>query len=159
MAESKEELKSLLMKVKEESEKADLKLNIQKTKIMESSPLTSWQIDRETMGTVTDFIFLGSKITAYGDCSHEIKRRLLLGRKAMTNLDSVLKSRHYFANKGPSSQSYGFSSSHVWMWELDHKESWTLKNWCFWTMVLEKTLESSLDYKEIKPVNPKGNQL
>ena len=115
MAESKEELKSLLMKVKEESEKADLKLNIQKTKIMESSPLTSWQIDRETMGTVTDFIFLGSKITAYGDCSHEIKRRLLLGRKAMTNLDSVLKSRHYFANKGPSSQSYGFSSSHVWM--------------------------------------------
>ena len=115
MAESKEELKSLLMKVEEESEKADLKLNIQKTKIMESSPLTSWQIDRETMGTVTDFIFLGSKITAYGDCSHEIKRRLLLGRKAMTNLDSVLKSRHYFANKGPSSQSYGFSSSHVWM--------------------------------------------
>ena len=115
MAESKEELKSLLMKVKEESEKADLKLNIQKTKIMESSPLTSWQIDRETMGTVTDFIFSGSKITAYGDCSHEIKRRLLLGRKAMTNLDSVLKSRHYFANKGPSSQSYGFSSSHVWM--------------------------------------------
>ena len=80
MAESKEELKSLVMKVKEESEKADWKLNIQKTKIMESSPLTSWQIDRETMGTVTDFIFLGSKITAYGDCSHEIKRRLLLGR-------------------------------------------------------------------------------
>ena len=115
MAESKEELKSLLMKVKEESEKADLKLNIQKTKIMESSPLTSWQIDGETMGTVTDFIFLGSRITADGDCSHEIKERLLLGRKAMTNLDSVLKSRHYFANKGPSSQSYGFSSSHVWM--------------------------------------------
>ena len=159
MAESKEELKSLLMKVKEESEKADLKLNIQKTKIMESSPLTSWQIDGETMGTVTDFIFLGSRITADGDCSHEIKGRLLLGRKAMTNLDSVLKSRHYFANKGPSSQSYGFSSSHVWMWELDHKESWTLKNWCFWIVVLEKTLESSLDYKEIKPVNPKGNQL
>ena len=159
MAESKEELKSLLMKVKEESEKADLKLNIQKTKIMESSPLTSWQIDGETMGTVTDFIFLGSRITADGDCSHEIKGRLLLGRKAMTNLDSVLKSRHYFANKGPSSQSYGFSSSHVWMWELEHKESWTLKNWCFWIVVLEKTLESSLDYKEIKPVNPKGNQL
>ena len=93
MAESEEELKSLLMKVKEQSEKVGLKLNIQKTKIMASSPITSWQIDGETMKTVTDFIFLGSKITAYGDCSHEIKRCLLLGRKAMTNLDSVLKSR------------------------------------------------------------------
>ena len=93
MAESKEELKSLLMKVKEESEKAGLKLNIQKTKIMASGPLTSWQTDGETMETVTDFIFLGSKITADGDCSHKIKRRLLLGRKAMTNLDSTLKSR------------------------------------------------------------------
>ena len=94
MAESKEELKSLLMKVKEESEKAGLKLNIQKTKIMVSGPITLWQLDGETMKTVTDFIFLGSKITADGDCSHEIKRRLLLGRKAMTNLDSILKSRH-----------------------------------------------------------------
>ena len=93
MAESKEELKSLLMKMKEESEKVALKLNIQKTKIMASGPITSWQIDRETMKTVTDFIFLGSKITADGDCSHEIKRRLLLGRKAMTNIDSILKSR------------------------------------------------------------------
>ena len=93
MAESEEELKSLLMKVKEESEKAGLKLNIQKTKIMVSGPITSWEIDGETMETVTDFIFLGSKITADGDCSHDIKRRLLLGRKAMTNLDSVLKSR------------------------------------------------------------------
>ena len=93
MAESKEELKSLLMKVKEESEKVGLKFNIQKTKIMASSPITSWQIDGETMETVTDFIFLGSKITADGDCSHEIKTRLLLGRKAMTNLDSVIKSR------------------------------------------------------------------
>ena len=91
MAESKEELKSLLMKVKEESEKADLKLNIQKTKIMASGPITSWQIDRETVDTVRDFIFLGSKITADGDCSHEIKRHLLLGRKSMTNLDSILK--------------------------------------------------------------------
>ena len=108
MAESKE-LKSLLMKVKEENEKADLKLNIQKTKIMSSGP---WQTDGETMRT--DFIFLGSKITADGDCSHEIKRRLLLGRKVMTNLDSLLKSRHYFANKGRSSQSYGFSICHVW---------------------------------------------
>ena len=93
MAESEEELKSLLMKVKEESEKAGLKFNIQKTKVMASSPITSWQIDGETMETVTDFIFLGSKITADGDCSHEIKRRLLLGRRVMTNLDSILKSR------------------------------------------------------------------
>ena len=93
MAEREEELKNLLMKVKEESEKAGLKLNIQKTKIMASHPITSWQIDGETMETVTDFIFSGSKITADGDCSHEIKRHLLLGRKAMTNLDSVLKSR------------------------------------------------------------------
>ena len=96
-------------------------LNIKKTKIMASSPITSWQIDGEIMETVTNFILLGSKITADGDCSHEIKRLLLLGRKAMTNLDSVLKSRHYFAYQGPSSQSYGFSSSHVWIWELDHK--------------------------------------
>ena len=110
------------------------------------------------METVRDFIVLGSKITADGDCSHEIKRRLLLGRKAMTNLDSILKSRHYFANKGLYSQSYGFSSSHVWMWELDYKESWALKNWCFWTVVLEKTLESPLDCREIKPAHPKGNQ-
>ena len=110
MAES-EKLKSLLMKVKEESEKFGLKLNIQKAKMMASAPITSWQTDGETMETVTDFIFLGSKMTADGDCSHEIKRRLLLGRKAMTNL----KQRHYFANKGPFSQGYGFSSSHVWM--------------------------------------------
>ena len=116
MAESKEELKNLLMKVKEESEKVGLKLNIQKTKIMASGPITSCQIDGETMETVSDFIFGGSKITADGDCSHEIKRRLLLGRKAMTNLNSILKKqRHHFANKGPSSQSYGFSSRHVWM--------------------------------------------
>ena len=114
MAESKEELKSLLMKVKEKSEKAGLKLNIQKMKIMASSPITSWQIDGETMETVTDFIFLDFKIAADGDCSHEITRCLLLGRKAMTNLDSVLKNRdNYFADKDPSSQSYGFSSSHL----------------------------------------------
>ena len=102
------------MKVKEESEKISLKLNIQKAKIMTSSPIISWQIDGEAMEIVTDFIFLGSKITADVDCSHEIKRRLFVGRKAMTNLDSILKNqRHYFANKGPSSQSYGFSGSHV----------------------------------------------
>ena len=116
MAESEEELKSLLMKVKEESEKVGLKLDIQKTKIMASDPITSWQIDGEKMETVRDFIFLGSKITADGDCSHEIKRCLLLGRKPMTNLDkNIKKQRHYFTNKGPSSQSDGFSSSHVWM--------------------------------------------
>ena len=103
------------MKVKEESEKVGLKLNIQKTKIMVSGPNTSWQIDGETMETVTDFIFLDSKINADGDCSHEIKRWLQLGRKAMTNLDSILKSRHYFAHKSLYSQSYGFYSSHVWM--------------------------------------------
>ena len=116
MAESEEELKSLLMQVKEESEKVGLKLNIQKAKIMASSPITSWWIDGETMETVRDFIFLGSNITADVDFSHEMKRHLLLGRKAMTNLDSIIKKqRHYFADKGPSSQSYGFSSSHVWM--------------------------------------------
>ena len=101
------------MKVKEESEKVGLKLSILKTEIMASVPITSWQIDGETMETVTDFIFLGSQITADGDCSHEIKRHLLLGRKAMTNLDSILRSRHYFADKGLSSQRYGFSRSHV----------------------------------------------
>ena len=115
MAESEEELKSLLMKVKEESENVGLQLNIQKTKIMASCPITLWQIDGETVETVADLIFLGSKITAGGDCSHEIKRRLLLGGKVMTNLNSILRSRHYFANKGLSSQGYGFSSSHVWM--------------------------------------------
>ena len=107
------------------------------------------------METVADFIFLGSKITADCNCSHEIERRLLFGRKAMTNLDSILKSRD-ITNK--TSQSYDFSSSHVWMWELDYKESWEPKNWCFWTVVLEKTLESPLDCKEIQPVHPKGNQ-
>ena len=139
------------------SEKAGLKLNNQKTKIMASRPNTSWQVDGETMETVTDY-FLGSKITIDDNCSHEIKKCLLLGRKAMTNIDSMLKSRHYFAYKGPSSQSYVFSSSHVWMWELDHKQSLVPKNQCFWTVVLEKTLESSLDCKEIQPVNPEGNQ-
>ena len=127
-------------------------------KIGASGPITSWQIDEETMETVTDLIILGSKITADGDCSLEIKRCLLPGRKAMTNLDSILKSRHYFADKALSNQSYGFSSSHVWVLELDHKEGWALKNWWFWTVVLEKTPESPLDRKEIKPVNPKGNE-
>ena len=114
----------------------------------------------ETMEAVTDFIFLGSKVTAHGDSSHEIKRHLFLGRKFMTNLDIILKKqRHYFTNKGLSSQSYGFSSSHMWMWELYHKESWALKNWCFWIVVLEKTLESPLDWRRsnqsiLKEINP-----
>ena len=110
-------------------------------------------------GKVREFIFLSSKTTADGDCSHEIKRRLLLGRKVVTNLDSIMKKQiHHFVNKGPSSQGFGFSSSHVWMWELHYKESWVLKNWCFWTVDLEKTLGSPLDCMEIKPVNSKGNQ-
>ena len=105
-------------------------------------------------------IFLGSKITEDGDCSHEIKRRLLLGRKAVTNLDSILKSlQTSLSDKGPYSQSYGFSSNHVQMWELDHKEGWAPKNWWFWTVVLEKTLESPLDCREINPVYLKGSQL
>ena len=115
MPESEEELKRLLMKVKEESEKAGLKLNIYKTKIMASSPITSWQINRETMETVTYLILLGSKITADGDCSHEIKRCLLLGRTAMTKQESILKSRDITLLTVSYSQSYGFSSGHVWM--------------------------------------------
>ena len=126
---------------------------------MASGPITSWQIDRGTMEMVTDFIFLGSKITADGDCNQEIKRRLCPWKKSYDQpRKHIKKQRQYFANIGPSSQSYGFSSSHVWMWELDHNEGWALKNWCFWTVVLEKTLESPLDCKVIKPVNSKGNQ-
>ena len=143
------------MKVKEESEKVGLNLNIQKTNITASGPITSWKIDGET---VSDFISWGSKVTADSDCSHEIKRCLLLGRKVMKPKQHIRKQRLYFANKGPSSQIFGFSSGHVWMLELDYKESWVQKNWCFWTVVLEKTLESPLDCKEIQPVNPKGNQ-
>ena len=127
--------------------------------IMASGPITSWQVDGETMETVRDFIFLGSKITADDDYSPEIKRYLLLGRKAMRNLDTVLKGRDVtLPAKVHIVKSYGFSNGHVWMWELDHKEGWALKNWCFQTVVLEKTLESPLDCKEIKPVNPKGNE-
>ena len=125
------------MKVKEDNEKVGLKLNIQKMKIMSSNAITSWQIDGETMETVTDFIFLSSKIIADGNCSHKIKRRLLLGRKAMTNLRSILKSRDISL---PTSQIYGFSSSLIWMLELDYKESWVPKNWCFWTMCWRRLL-------------------
>ena len=140
MTESKE-LQSLLIKVKEESEKASF-INIQKTKIMASGPVNSWQIDGETVETVTDFIFWSSKITADGDRSHEIKRRLLLRKSYDQPGQHVKKQRHYFANKGLSNESGGFSSSHVWMWELDYEESWAPRNGCFWTMVLKKTLES-----------------
>ena len=126
---------------------------------MASSPITSWQIDRETMETVTDFIFLVSKITAYGDWSYEIKRHLLLGRKAMTHLDSTLKNGDItLPTKVCLVKAMVFSNNHVWMWVLNQKESWVLKNWCFWTVVLENTLESPLDCKEIQPVHPKRNQ-
>ena len=158
MAESEEELKSLLMKVKEESEKVGLKLNIQKTKIIASGPITSWQKDGETVETVADFIFLSSKITADGDCSHEIKRSLLLGRKGMTNLDSILKSRDItLPTKVCLVKAMVFPVSYVWIWELDYKKSWAPKNWCFWIVVLEKTFERPLGCKEIQPVHPKGD--
>ena len=120
--------------------------------------MTSWQTDGETMETVTDFILGSSKITVDGHYSLEIKRCLLLGRKADKSRHRIKKQRIHFAAKFPSSQSYGFSSSHIWMWELGHKECWTLKNWCFWTVVLEKILESPLVSKEIQPVHPKGEQ-
>ena len=144
------------MKVKEETEEVGLKLNIQKTKIMASSPITSWHIDGET---VADFIFLGSKITADGDCSHEIKRCLLLGRKVMTNLDSILKSRDItLSTKVLLVKAIVFPVVMYGCKSLDYKESWVPKNLCYWTVVLKKTLESPLDCKEIQSVHPKGDQ-
>ena len=131
------------------------------TKTMASGPITSRQIDGESVETLTDVIFLGLKITVDGDCTHEIKRHLLLlllKRSYDKPRQHVKKQRHYFASKGPYSQGYGFSSSHVWMWQLDYKESQAPKNCCFWTVVLEKTFENPLDCKEINPVHPKGNQ-
>ena len=125
---------------------------------MASSLITLWQVEDDYVEAVTNFLVLGSKITADDDCSHEIRRQFLLSRKSMTNLDSVLKSRHYFADRGPYSQGYGLSRSHVLMWELDNKEGRVPKNWCFWTVVLEKTLESPFESKEIKPVKVKVNQ-
>ena len=147
------------MKVKEESEKVGLKLNIQKRKIMASGPITSWEIDGETVETVSDFILGGSKITTDGDCSHEIKRRLLLGRKVMTNLDSILKTRDItLPTKVRLVKAMIFPvvmyGCEIWTCE----ESWAPKNWCFWTVVLEKTLKSPLDWKENQPVHPKGDQ-
>ena len=138
--------------MKKEREKVGLKLNIQKTKIMAFGPITSWQIDGETMESVTDFIFLGSKITADGDCSHEIERCFLHGRKAMTNLDSILKSRDITLPTRVH-----LVKAMIFQQELDYKESWVLKNWCFWTVVLEKTIESPLDCKEIEPVHSEGD--
>ena len=137
------------MKVREW--KSGIKLNIEKPKIMASNPITLWQIDGET--TETDFIFLGSETTE----AMKLKDACSWEEKLWPTWTVLLKSReHYFANKGPSIQSYGFSRSHEWMWELDHKEGWARKNWCFWTAVLEKTW-GTLDCKEIQPVNPKGN--
>ena len=154
MAESKEEQKSILMKVKEESENVGLKLNIQKTKIMASSPITSWKIDGVTVETVRDFIFLGSKITANGDCSHEIKRCLLLGGKVMTNLNSILKSRDITLPR-----MVRLVKAMVFPVVMCGCESWTTKKAecqridAFGTVVLEKTLESPLDCKQIKSVH------
>ena len=126
---------------------------------MASGPITSWQIDGETVETVSDFIFWGSKITADDDCSHEIKRCLLHGRKVMSKLDSILKSRDItLPTKICLVKAMIFSSSHIWMWELDYKESWAPKNWYFWTVVLEKTVESPLDCKEIQQVHLKRDQ-
>ena len=143
------------MKVKEESEKVGLKLNIQKTKIMASSPITSWEIDGETVETVSDCTFLGSKITADGDCSHEIKDASPWKESYDQPRQHIKMQRYYFANKGPSSQGYGFSSGHVWMWTIKKAEHRRTDGF---ELVLEKTLESPLDCKEIQPVHPKGDQ-
>ena len=146
------------MKVKEESEKVGLKLNIQKTKIMASCPITSWQIE-EKQWKQWPILFFGLQNHCRWWLQPWNKKMLTPWKKIYDQpRQHIEKQRHYFANKGPSSQGYGFSSSHVWMWELDYKESWGPKNWCFWTVVLEKTLGSPLDCKEIQPVHPKGNQ-
>ena len=146
------------MKVKEESEKVGLKFNNQKTKIMASGPITSWEIDGETVETMSDFILGGSKIAADGDCSHEIKRHLLLGRKVITNLDSILKSRDITLPTKVCLVKAMVFPVVIHGCKLVYEESWVLKNWCFWSVVLEKTLQSPLDCKEIQPVHPKGDQ-
>ena len=144
----------------EEREKVGLKFNIKKSKIVALGPLTSWQREGKKVETVTNFLFLGFKITADSDCSLEIKRHLLLGRKAMTNLDSSILKRTdiILLTKVHIVKATLFPSRCVWIWEMDHKEGWVLKNCCFWAMVLEKTLESPMDCKEIKPVNPNWKQ-
>ena len=147
------------MKVKEESEKAGLKLNIQNTKIMASDSITSWQIDGQIMKTVRDFYFLGLQNHCRWWLQPQNLKMFAPWKKSYDQpRQHIKKQRRYFANKGLSSQSYGFSSGHVWIWELDHTAGWAPKNWCFRTVMLVKTLESPLDYKDIKPVNPKGNQ-
>ena len=150
--------RSLLMKVKEESEKVGLKLNIQKTKIMASSPITSWQIDGKQWKQLQTLFFWAPKSLQMVTAAMKLKNAYSLGEKLWPNWQHIRKQRHYFANKGPSSQGYGFSSGHVCMWELNCEESWGPKNWCFWSVVLEKTLESPLDCKEIQPVHSKGDQ-
>ena len=156
MEESKEELKSLLMRVKEESEKVGLKLNIQKTKIIASSPITSWQIDGETKETVAEFILGGSKITADGDWSHEIKRHLLFGKNTITNIDSVLKSRD-ITNKVHIVKGIVFSSSHVGMWELDHKEGQrtdAFELWCWRRLLRVPWTARRSNQSILKEINP-----
>ena len=157
IAESNEELKRLLMKVKEESEKADLKLNMQKTKIMASDPITSWQIDRETMETVRDFYFLVLLKSLWTvTAAMKLKDTCSLEGKLCQARQHFKNQRQQFADKSLYNQSYSFSSSHVRIWELNHEEGWARKNRCFWIAVLEKTLESPLDSREIKPVNRKS---
>ena len=142
-----------------ESEKVGLKLNIQKTKIMASGPITSWEIDGETVETVSDFIFGGLQKSLQMVTTAKKLKTLTPWKESYDQpRQHIKKQRHYFANKGLSSQGYGFSNGHVLMWELDCEESWVPKNWCFWTVVLEKTFESPLDCKEIQPVHPNVNQ-
>ena len=145
--------------MKEDSEKVGLKLNIQKTKIMTSGPITSWQINNGYNGNSKKLYFVGFQNHCRWELQPWNSKMLATQKKSYDKpRQHIKKQRHYFANKGLSSQRYSFSSGHVWMWELDHKESWVLKNWYFWTVVLEMTLESPLDCKEVQPVNPKGNQ-
>ena len=159
MVRSEEELKSCLMKVKKGSEKDGLKLNTQKAKIMASNPSTLWQTYGEKWKQWKTMFSWAPKSLQMATAAMKLKRCLLLRKKAMDKpRQCIKKKRHHFANKGLYSQSYGFSSNHVWMWELDYKGRWVAKNWCFWTMVLEKTLESPLDCKEIQPVHPRGDQ-
>jgi len=158
MAESEEELNSLLMKVKEESEKLGLELSIHKTKIMASSPITSWEIDGETVETVADYFSVLQNYCRWWLQPWNLKTLIPWNESYDQTRQHIEKQRHDFVNKSSSSEDDGFSSGHVGMWELDCEEIWALKNWWFWTVVLEKTPESPLDCKEIQPVHPKGDQ-